>query len=618
MKTEESLPNAQGRVADNITSLTPEQQALLLRWLQKKQAKSDGQTNVYSAIPRAPRTGDIPVSFAQQRIWFLDQLTPGTAAYNFGQAIRISGALDIPSLQRSFNEIVRRHESLRTNFAATEALPRQIIAADATVDMPLIDLEGLSDDERNHAVQQYFAKYVREGFDLANESLLRLKLLRLSPREHVLLLVMHHIISDGWSTSVLTGEMAELYEAYSTGREPALLSLPIQYADYAIWQRDWLSGEVLEDQLSYWRKQLAGAPPILELHTDYPRVAAQSYPSGRIPCVFGRELTEALRQLSRSEGVTLFMTLVAGFAVLLSRQTGQRDLVIGTPIAGRTRRETEGLIGVFINALALRMDLQDNPSFQELVQQVRKTTLDAYEHQALPFEKLVEELRPERDMRYTPLFHVALVLQNMPSTAPPLSTLQLSTIELETKLTKYELTITAEEAGPELMITFEYARDLFAPETIERLLGQWRQLLETVTATPEVRVWDVTLVTPAEARQLAAWNATAEPYDLNARLHELVEQQVERTPAAVAVGFEGNKLTYAELNERANQLARYLRGLRVGPETKVGVLLERSAELVVGLLGILKAGGAYVPLDPQYPEERLQFMLADSGATVLL
>ena len=392
--------------------------------------------------------------------------------------------------------------------------------------------------------------------------------------------------------------------------------MPIQYADFALWQREWLSGEVIEEQLSYWRAQLADAPPVLELHTDFPRVAAQGYPSAREMCVLDRELTEGLQRLSRSEGVTLFMTLLGVFAILLSRHSGQQDIVIGTPIAGRTRAETEGLIGVFINALALRVDLHGDPSFRELLQRVREVTLGGYEHQALPFEKLVEELRPERDPRYPPLFQVALVLQNTPSMEARLSSdLQLSTIEFDNVLAKYELTITAEESGQELLITFEYARDLFAPETIVRLLDQWRELLKAVVAAPATRLSELPLMSAEEEWELAVWNATGGEYELKTCLHELVEQQVVQSPKRIAVASEEEQLSYAELNQRANQLAHYLRGLGVGPETLVGVLLERSVAMVVGVLGILKAGGAYLPLDAEYPLERLSFMLEDAGVT---
>jgi len=561
---------------EQVSDLTPEQQALLLRWLQTKRAKSGEQEKVYSSIPRASREREIPVSFAQQRIWFLDQLAAGGAAFNIPQAARISGALDVASLHRAFVEIVRRHESLRTRFVVNNGLPLQVIAGEVAVDLPVIDLEGLPEGERDSEIEQRYFAAASEGFDLSSDPLLRVKLLRFSATEHVLVLVMHHIISDGWSMGVLVGELAELYDAYSTGRMPALAPMPIQYADFAVWQREWLSGEVIEDQLSYWRARLADAPPVLELHTDFPRVAAQGYRSARETFVLERELTEGLQRLSRGAGVTLFMTLLGVFATLLSRHTGQHDVVIGTPIAGRTRAETEGLIGVFINALALRVDLHGDPSFEELLQRVREVTLGAYEHQVLPFEKLVEELRPERDPRYPPLFQVALVLQNTPSIEARLSSnLQLSTIEFDNLVAKYELTITAEESGKDLLFTFEYGRDLFAPETIVRLLGQWRELLKAVVAMPSARLSELPLMSAEEERELAAWNATAGEYELSACLHELVERQAALTPERIAVGYEGEVLSYAELNARANQLARHLCRLGVGPETKVGVLLER-------------------------------------------
>ena len=621
MNMEQSLPDIKSnaeKVSQGVGDLTPEQQALLMRWLEDRPSKSESPEKSHTTIPRVSQVGDMPLSFAQQRLWFLDQLRPGSAAYNLGYAIRLSGPLDAGALRRTFAALVARHESLRTTFKVEDGEPRQVIALEAGHDLTFTDLDHLEASRREEEVRRLCAVESLRPFDLSAGPLMRTTLLRLSADEHVLLFTMHHIISDAWSMGVLVREVGVLYGAYARGLGSPLAELPIQYADYAAWQRGWLKGEALEAQLSYWRRQMAGAPPVLELPTDRARSPARGYASARRTCEVGAELSGALRRVGRGEGATLFMVLLAGFAALLSRHAGQEEVVIGTPIAGRTEAETEGLIGVFINALALRVNLEGDPTFQELLRRVKAVTLGAYEHQALPFEKLVEELTTERDMRYTPLFQVALVLQNTPMTPPKLSDLRLSTVELDTRLTKYEMTVTVEETESGLAVTFEYARDLFEGETMERMLGHWLRLLTAAGADPGLRLSQLPLLTEAEGEQLEGWNRTAEAWASGPLLHELFEGQAARTPDAAAVVFAGGQLTYAELNERAEGLAHHLADMGVSPEVVVGIMTERSPEMVIALLGVLKAGGAYVPLDPAYPRERLAFMLEDSRAQVLL
>ena len=462
------------------------------------------------------------------------------------------------------------------------------------------------------------AEEFRRPFDLAHGPLLRVNLLRLGDKEHILLLTLHHIISDGWSMGILVQEMATLYEAFSHGTVPSLPELPIQYADFAEWQREWLQGEVLESQISYWKEQLGGNLPIVELPTDHPRPAVQTYRGKRKSRVLRKTLHEALKALSQREGVTLFMTLLAAFQTLLHRYTGQDDIIVGSATANRNRLEIEGLIGFFVNTLVLRTDLSGNPTFRELLKRVREVALGAYAHQDLPFDKLVEELQVPRDLSYNPLFQVMFVLQNAPMEPLQLSGLTLSPLEAETDTAKFDLTLELTEGPEGLTSSIEYNTDLFDSDTIERMVGHFQTLLQGIVANPDARLSELPLLTEPERHQLLVeWNATQTDYPRDKCIHELFEEQVERTPDAVALVFEDQRLTYRELNRRANQLAHYLRKLGVGPEVLVGICMERSLEMVVGLLGILKAGGAYVPLDPAYPKERLAFMVEDTGIAVV-
>ena len=566
-----------------------------------------------------PRSGNIPLSFAQARLWFLDQLQPNSAFYNIPLALRFSGQLNVAAIEQSLNEIIRRHEALRTNFATVEGQPVQVIASTLDLKLFLVDLLYLPFCDREIEAQRLVTTVAEQPFDLEREPLVRAKLLRLDETEYVLLLTMHHIISDGWSVGVLYAELAALYEAFCTGKPRVLPELPIQYADFAVWQRHWLAGEVKETQLNYWKQQLKDAPTLLELPTDRPRPAIQTFRGAHQSVALPLELSQALAELSKRTGVTLFMTLYAAFVTLLYRYTGESDIVVGTPVANRTRQEIEGLIGFFVNTLALRTDLSSNPSFEQLLHRVREVALGAYAHQDLPFEQLVETLQPERSLSHTPLFQVMFALQNAPMPSIKLPDLTVSSFSVEMRTVKFDLTLSMENTVSGLIGEWEYNSDLFDAATIARMAGHFQTLLEGIVANPQQRVSEVPLLTQRERHQLLfEWNNTTKKYPQDKCIHQLFEEQVERTPEAVAVLFEGEQLTYRELNAKANQLAHYLKTLGVGPEVLVGICVERSLEMVVGLLGILKAGGAYVPLDPAYPSERLTFMLEDSAVPVLL
>jgi amino acid adenylation domain-containing protein len=523
----------------------------------------------------------------------------------------------VTTLKRSFNALIERHEVLRTTFVAVDGHPMQVIAPALLLPLPLIDLSALPNAEREAEALRLANQEVQRPFDLTQGPLIRILLLQLGTEEYLLLLTLHHIIADGWSLSVLYEELATLYQAFSTGQRSPLPDLPIQYADFALWQQEWLQGEALSNPLAYWKQQLAGAPATLDLPTDRPHPTVPRS-QGSVYCItLPTSITHALNVLSLQEGVTLYMTLAAAFQTLLYRYTGQDDMVIGTFTAGRTHTETEALIGFFVNTLVLRTDLSDNPSFRDLLSRVREVILNAYAHQEVPFDYLVRELHPTRSLGQNPLFQVMLTL------APPLAVLppgwEPAQIVGETGATKFDLSLEIADRPGGLICSFEYSTDLFDEGTIARLVGHWQTLLGGILADPSQRLADLPLLTEKERQQvLVEWNATQAVYPREQCLHQLFEAQVERTPAAVAVVCEDEQLTYRELNGKANQLAHHLQQQGVGPEVLVGLCVERSLAMMVGLLGILKAGGAFVPLDPTYPSERLAFMIEDAQAAVLL
>jgi len=593
-----------------------ERKAEILTFLHNANATT--HSNLPPILP-ASRDKDLPLSFAQQRLWFLNQLEPNSCAYNMPAAYRLTGQLNITALEQSLNEIIRRHEVLRMTFPAVNGQPSQAITPSITLTLPLTDLGEHPETETEVIVQQIATEEAQQPFNLAQEPLFRAKLLRLTEAESVLLLNMHHIVSDGWSFDIFFQELAALYSAFSTNKPSPLPELPIQYADFAYWQRQWLQDKVIESQLSYWRQQLSGSLPILQLPTDHPRPPVQTYRGKYQSLKLPLNLTKALKALSQQEAVTLFMTLLAAFQTLLSRYSGQEDIIVGIPIAGRNQVETEGLIGLFVNTLAIRTNLSINPSFRQLLSQVREVTLEAYDHQDLPLEKLIEELKSERDLSRSPLFQVMFVFQNTPSKPWELPGLTITPLEVHSGTSKFDLILALEETSEGIKGGVEYNTDLFEAATITRMVGHFQTLLESIVANPQQRLSDLPLLTAAEQHHLLVeWNNTRTNYPSNACIHQLFEVQVERTPNAVAAVFGSEQLTYRGLNHRANQLAHHLQGLGVGSETCVGICVERSLDILVGLLGILKAGAAYLPLDPAYPQERLTFMLEDAQVPVLL
>ncbi|HEX3526901.1 MAG TPA: amino acid adenylation domain-containing protein, partial [Thermoanaerobaculia bacterium] len=565
------------------------------------------------------RDREIRLSFAQERLWFLDQLEPGSAAYNIPGAVRLRGRLDPLSLLESLRQIGARHESLRTVFAVCGDRPAQVILPQPMVSLPQVDLSGLSPVEQEREVQCLSDLEAVRAFDLSSGPLLRTTLLWLGREDHVLLLTMHHIVSDGWSMGVLVSEVAEVYGALVEGRPPRLAALPVQYADYALWQREWLSGDVLEGQLAYWRKRLSGVSSVLDVPADRPRPAVRSTMGASGSCHIAEPLSRALTALGRREGATLYMVLLAGFGSLLSRLSGEEDLTVGSPIAGRTRVETEGLIGFFVNTLVLRTDLSGDPSFSELLARVRESALGAYAHQDVPFEKLVEELSPQRSLSSTPLFQVTLALQNAPGGVFELPGLSLSVMASPGRTAKFDLSLSLGESGDGLRGGLEYSTDLFDGTTTLRFLSYFERFLVGAAERPDLRVSALPLLSESEEQQFTVeWNDGAEDLAGPVSVHELIAEWARRRPDAVAVEGAGEALSYVELHRQVGALARRLRGLGVGPEVAVGICSGSSLARVVAVLAVLQSGGAYVPLDPGYPPERLAYMAKDSGAAVLL
>jgi amino acid adenylation domain-containing protein/non-ribosomal peptide synthase protein (TIGR01720 family) len=578
-----------------------------------------GGAAIAAPIAPLPRDLSLPLSFAQERLWFLDQFTPGGSAYNIAVAVRLEGPLDRGALDRAIREIARRHEVLGARFEMEDGdLVQRVLPAE-DLGLRTLDLGEASAEERHAEARRLALEEAERPFDLARGPLFRATLLRLAEAEHVLLVTFHHAVSDAWSLGIFARELETLYGAYREGRAAPLAELPIQYADYARWQRDWLTGEVLDRQLSYWRQRLCGPRPVLAVPTDRPRPAVQTFQGSRKTIVLPKALREELLALGRREGATLFTTLLAAWSALLHRYSGQEDLLVGVPVAGRGRTEIEGLIGLFVNTLVLRTDVSGNPRFRELLARVRQVALEAYAHPDLPFEKLVEDLQPERELSRNPLFQVMFNVYNIPLSPFGLSGIEASLLPVGGERSRFDLNLSMLETSEGLVAGLEYNTDLFEGETVERMLRHFERVLEEVVARPDVRVSDVSLLTEAERREVVeGWNATKAEYPRDAAVQQLFEAQAARRPEAIAVSYRGRDLSYGELNRRANQLAWHLKGLGVGPEVRVGVCVERSLEMVVGLLGILKAGGAYVPLDPSQPRERLAFMLEDSGVGVVL
>ncbi|MCP4661120.1 MAG: amino acid adenylation domain-containing protein, partial [bacterium] len=587
----------------------------LLTVLRVAQASHEAAARPIVPVPRGAGGACFPLSFAQQRLWLLEQLEPGTAAYHLAAARRLRGAVKVAAMHRSLDEIVRRHEILCTTFAEVDGLPVQRIAPRPPPALPLVDLGGLVPAEGESEARRLAAAEARRPFDLAAGPLFRMSLLRLREEDHVALVTMHHIVSDGWSVGVFLRELAALYEALSQGRPSPLAPLGVQYADFAHWQRRDLSGAESEAGAGYWRAQLGGSPRSLELPPDRPRPARETFRGSSHSVALSAALQRALAELSRRQEVTPFMILLAAFKVVLSRYSGQEDVVVGSPIAGRKASEIEELIGLFVNNLVLRTDLSGNPSFRRLLSRIRRVALDAYAHQDVPFELLVEELQPQRDLSRNPIFQVMFALDQEVIEKLRLPGLELGPFPCATAAARLDLTVFLWEGAAGITGEVEYNTDLFDASTIARLAGSYLTLLAGVVADPERRLGDLPLLSPAQRHQLhREWNDTGTEPGEGLSLIQLVTAQVERAPAAVAVGCGNRRLSYRELNRRSNQLAHHLIGLGVGPEVLVGVCAERSPEMMVGLLAVLKAGGAYVPLDPSFPRERLAWVLEATGS----
>jgi amino acid adenylation domain-containing protein len=597
-----------------LSDLTAAQRGQLLQHLRRKNVKKIRE----NAITRADRGNIVLASFGQQRLWFLNQLNPDDPSYNWPACVRFNGHLEVAVLERSLNEIIRRHEILRTTFDTINDVLMQAIAAHFTLNLPIIDLQHLSEDEREIEVQRRASAAAQAPFDLSQDLPWRATLLCLSPTDYVLLVFMHHIIADGWSAGILIHELVTLYSAFITGQSSPLPELTIQYADFTLWQHQWLQGEILDRQLNYWKQQLSGQLPILELPNDHPRGAARTFRGDILSFGLPNSVVSDLKNICRKQDATLFMGLLAAFTILLSRYARQEDILVGTPIANRNRMEIEPLIGFFINTLVLRNNLSGDPTFSEYLDRVRNACLGAYNHQDLPFEKLVKELNIKRGLNQDVLFQVMFALDNTPDLYLDIVGLRLSSVEFSRDATQFDLSLVFRETEKAFLGTIEYNTDIFAPVTIQRMQGHFEQILAGIIAQPTARIHALPLLTLDEYRTAVGWNRTLISYPSPICLPEALAAQVEKNPDAVALVYEGVPLTYREFNARANQLAHYLIAQGVGPDVLVGICAERSIELVIGICGILKAGGAYVPIDPGYPSERLTFILEDAHIRLLL
>ncbi|MEH1894877.1 MAG: amino acid adenylation domain-containing protein [Nostoc sp.] len=583
-------------------------------------------TVIAEEIPVLPDDAPKYLSFAQQRLWLLAQLQGPSASYNMPMVLQLDGNLNIDALHSSFAYLLKRHASLRMYFPTVAGNPQVAMPAAvnyANLDdievLTIQDYRNLDEHPQSSTIQHFIDAHVQEPFDLNTGPLFKAKLLLIKEQKYVLLINIHHIISDAWSMGVFVREFRQAYTAFVQNQIPSLAPLPIQYSDYANWQRNWLQGEVLETQINYWKHQLQNAPPLLELPTDYPRPALQSYRGARYLYSLTPELSAGIKALSQEQGTSLFMTLLAALNILLSRYSRQEDLCIGSPIANRTHSQTESLIGFFVNTLVLRNHIKPEQSFIELLQETRQTCLDAYSHQDIPFDFLVEKLQPERSMSHNPLFQVMLTLENNQSSDLSLPGLEIQWLDFYCPFAKFDLTLMVIESDNQLNCFWEYATDLFKKSTIQRMAEQFEVLLKGIVDKPQQPIKTLPLMTAAELLQLQRWNQTEINYPHDKTLVDLFEQQVDKNPNNFALVFESQSLTYQQLNQKANQLAHYLiQNYQIQPDTLISLCVERSLEMIIGLLAILKTGGAYVPIDPNYPQDRIRFMLEDSGASVLL
>ncbi|NER50689.1 MAG: AMP-binding protein [Symploca sp. SIO1A3] len=610
----------EGVLTSDIRTQLSENKQEIITFLQQANLELDDKLPPIKAVER---NGNLPpLSFAQQRLWVLEKLGIASNAYNVPLTLHLRGKLELVALKQSLNQLIIRHETLRTTFKEINDIPVQVIQSPFKLELPEVDLSGLTPSLQKTQLQQLLQQENQQQFNIEQDPPIRAKLFNLGETENILLVTLHHIASDGWSVSVFAQELSAFYEAAITGQPCLLPELPVQYADFAIWQRNWLQGEALETQLDYWKEKLQELPQ-LQLPTDHPRPATETFRGAEQIFSLSEKLTVKLNRLSQQQGVTLFITLLAAFKVLLYRYSGQERIVVGSPIANRNRRQIEGLIGFFVNSLVMYTDLHGEPSFLEVLNRVKQTAIEAYSHQDLPFEKLVDELQPERSLKHNPLFQVMFAVQQ---TEALVSSFSLSNLEMSLEpVAGVEMTVRMDlelhlwQEGEELKVWCTYNRDLFEAETIQRMLSHYQNLLAAVVENPNQPISLLPLMSETEQQQLlVAWNNTKTNYPTDKCIHELFEAQVQKTPSAVALVFEEQQLTYSQLNSKANQLAHYLQQLGVGPDMLVGICLERSVEMVVGLLAILKGGGAYVPLDPSYPPSRLAQILEDAQLHFLL
>ncbi|HSE18136.1 MAG TPA: amino acid adenylation domain-containing protein [Pyrinomonadaceae bacterium] len=606
-------------ISERISALTPEQRALFEARLKQKGLRTD-----VTAVQTIPRRQDrdsatCPASIDQERLWFIDQLQPGNTAYNIFNASRIRGSLNVPIMERVINELIQRHEVLRTTLKSVEGLPVQVIAPDLKITLEPVSLEHLPEPERYGEAVRLTTEEFARPFDLENGPLVRVGLLRLAPDDFVLQVNMHHAITDRWSFAVFEKELAVLYQAFATGHPSPLPELPIQFADYAVWQRERMKGDEYKKDLEYWRKQLAGAPFILDFPTDLPRPPIQNFRGARVYVSYPKSLLDGLKELSRREGVTMFMTLMAAFKTLIYRYTDQHDLLISTPIGTRLRPETENLVGYLLNLLIVRTDLSGDPTFRWLLKREQDACVGAFAHQEVPFGKLVQELKPVQDPSRNPIAQVAFLYLDFPeATAMQFLGLTATHIDIDNGASRFDITLAMTETPDGFTVSIEYIRDIFEHGRMERMAQHLQVLLAGIIANPDAHLSDLPILTLEERQQLQQWNDTAQQFSSTLLVHQRFEQQAALRPHAPALIFEDQALTFSEINNRANQLARHLLGCGLEPEARVGVMLPRTADTLAALLAIFKAGGCYLPLDPEYPAERRDFMLADAGASLLI
>ena len=609
------------QITERLKTLSPEKRDLLMRAL-----KATQQTHVGSTLhPSSPATYEYapekaqPLSSAQQRLWFLDQVDPGTTAYTIPIALRLIGVLDYCAFERSLTEIVRRHEILRATFGSQEGLPVQYIQPLSTIALPIHTLSRGSQVPQEDSIRQWIVEQAQQPFDLMHGPLFRFCLLHLAPDEHIFNFTVHHIIFDGWSTNVFGQELAALYNAYCNGEASPLTELPLQYTDYALWQRQWIQGQAFKQQAAYWKQQLADIPPVLELPTDYPRTMMRKFRGATLPFMLPPQLPEPLRQLCKAEHTTPFIVLLTAFLVFLARHTQQEDILVGTPTAGRTHAQIEGLIGFFVNTLVVRTQVTRRLSFREVLRQTRHTFLEAYDCQDITFDQLVEIIQPERNASQNPLFQVMFSLRNEAEQTISLRNLDVQWIDFDDTTARFDISVLLIDKHNRFAGGIKYNTDLFECATIESFLHHYLLIVENMVSQPDQCVWIGSMLTQQEQQRiLFDWNNQQIPGNIVKPVHQLFREQAQKTPYAPAVRFLGETLTYQELDQRSSLLAAYLHTRGIHAEITVGLCMQRSFELIVSIIGILKAGGVYVPLEPTYPEERLLFMLVDADVTLIL